>query len=59
MITKEKLKEDNPNWPLIPDYPYKILIIEGSGSEKTNPFSNLISRPPDIDNINLHAKDKY
>ena len=58
MITKENLKEDNPNWPLIPDYPYKILIIEGSGSEKTNPFFNLIIRPPDID-INLYANDKY
>ena len=24
----------NPKWPNIPDHPYKILIIGGSGSEK-------------------------
>ena len=22
----------NPNWPYIPDHPYKILIIDSSGS---------------------------
>ena len=27
---------DNPNWPYIPDHPYRILIIGGSGSRKTN-----------------------
>ena len=26
----------NPNWSYIPDHPYKILIIGGSGSGKTN-----------------------
>ena len=25
----------NPNWPQIPDHPYRILIIGGSGSGKT------------------------
>ena len=24
----------NPNWPYIPDHPYRILIIGGSGSGK-------------------------
>ena len=24
----------NPNWPYIPDHPYRILITVGSGSEK-------------------------
>ena len=33
-VTKENIKEDNPNWPQIPDHLYKILIIGGSGSEK-------------------------
>ena len=23
----------NPNWPYIPDYPYRILITSGSGSK--------------------------
>ena len=26
----------NLNWPNIPDYPYRILVIGGSGSGKTN-----------------------
>ena len=29
-VTKENIKEHNPNWlPQIPDYPYRILIIAG------------------------------
>ena len=24
----------NQNWPYIPDYPFRLLIIGGSGSEK-------------------------
>ena len=27
---KENIKEDNPNWPQIPDHPYRILITGGS-----------------------------
>ena len=26
-ITKENIKKYNPNWPQIPNHPYKILII--------------------------------
>ena len=26
-ITKEDIKEHNPNWPEIPDNPYRILIV--------------------------------
>ena len=32
----------NPNWPYLPNYPYKVLIISGSGSGKTNVLLNLI-----------------
>ena len=32
----------NKNWPYIPDHPYRILIIGGSGSGKTNLLINLI-----------------
>ena len=35
-VTKENIKEHNPNWPQILDYPYIILIVEGSGSGKIN-----------------------
>ena len=36
-------KKHNEKWPYIPDYPYRILIISGSGSEKTNTLLNLIN----------------
>ena len=47
------------NWPYIPDRPYRILIIGGSGSGKTNVLLNLIENQPDIDKIYLYAKDPY
>ena len=31
----------NPNWPYIPDHPYRILIIGGWRSGKTNVLLNL------------------
>ena len=43
----------------IPDKPYRILIIRGSGSGKTNVLLNLIENQPDIDKIYLYAKDPY
>ena len=56
-ITKEGIKEDNPNWPEFPDHPYRILIIDGSGSGKTNALLNLINNEPDFDKIYSYAKD--
>ena len=41
------------------NHPYRILILGGSGSEKTNTLSNLINNQPDIDKIYLYAKDPY
>ena len=58
-ITKEDIKKHNPNWPEIPDHPYRILIIGGSGSIKTNALLNLINNEPDIDKIYSYAKDPY
>ena len=37
-VTKVKIKEHNPNWPQIPDYPYRTLTIGGSRSGKKNAF---------------------
>ena len=41
------------------DHPYRILIIGGSGSGKTNALISLISNQPDIDKVYLYAKDPY
>ena len=41
-IIKDNLKEQNPNWPQIPDHPHRILKTGGSGSGKTNSLFNLI-----------------
>ena len=56
-ITNESDKIHNEKWPYIPDHPYRILIIGGSGSGKTNALLNLISQQDDIDKIYLYAKD--
>ena len=55
----ENKTEHNKNWPYIPDHPYRILIIGGSGSGKTNLLLNLIENQPEIDKIYLYAKDPY
>ena len=56
-ITNENNKEHNEKWPYIPDHPYRIIIIGGSGSGKTNALINLINEQNDIDKIYLYAKD--
>ena len=55
-ITNEN-KEHNKKWLYIPDHRYRILIIGGSGSGKTNALFNLISQQDDIDKTYLRAKD--
>ena len=42
--TNENKTEHSSKWPYIPDHPYIILIIGGSGSEKTNALLNLINK---------------
>ena len=58
-VAKESIKEHNPNLSQNSDHPYKISIIGGSGSGKTNSLFNLIIHQPDIDKIYLNAKDPY
>ena len=59
-VTEENKKQHNPNWPLIPDHPYRILIIGGSGSGKTNSLFSLMNQRPDIDKffytLKIHPK---
>ena len=56
-ITNENNKYHNLKWPFIPEHPYRILIIGGSGSGKTNALLNLIKEQGDINKIYLYAKD--
>ena len=58
-VTEENIKEHNPNWPQIPDHPYRILIIGGPASGKTNSLFNLLNQQPDMDKIYLYTKDPY
>ena len=55
----ENKAQHNLKWPYIPDHPYRILIIGGSGSGKTNALLNLINNQPDIDKIHLYAKYQF
>ena len=57
--TNDNILEHNSKWPYIPDHPYRIHTIGGSGSGKTNALLNLINNQPDIDKIYLYAKDPY
>ena len=58
-ITKEDIKEHNPNSPEIPGHPYRILIVGGSGFGKTNALLSLINHEPDIGKTHLYAKDPF
>ena len=57
--TNENKIENNPKCPYIPVHPYRILIVGGSGSGKTDALLNLINNQLDIDKIYLYAKDPY
>ena len=56
-IVNDNNKKHNKNWSDVPDHPYRILIIGGSGSGKTNTLLNLINEQRDIDKIYIYAKD--
>ena len=52
-----KITKNNEKWPYIPDHPYRIIIIGGSWSGKTNALINLINEQNDFDKIYLYARD--
>ena len=56
-ITNENNKKHNEKRPYIPDHPYRIIIIAGSGSGKTSALINLINEQNDIDKIYQYARD--
>ena len=41
--TNENKTEHNSKWPHIPDHPYRLLIVGGSRSGKTNALLNSIN----------------
>ena len=55
--TNENNKKHNEKWPYIPDHPYRIIIIGGSRSGKTNALITLINEQNDIDKIYLYTRD--
>ena len=57
--TNENKSKRSLNCPYILDHPYRILMIGGSESGKTNTLLNLINKQTDIDKIYLYAKDPY
>ena len=57
--TNENKIEHNSKWPYIPDHLYRILIVGGSRSGKTNTLLNLINNQLNIDKIYLYAKGPY
>ena len=57
--TNENKTGHNLKWPYILGYPYRILIIGGSGSGKTNALLNLIKNRLDIYKLYSYAKDPY
>ena len=56
-VTNENKKKHNQKQPYIPDHPYRIIKIGGSGSGKTNTLINLINEQNYVDKIYLYAKD--
>ena len=59
--TNENIIEHNSKLPYIPDHLYRILIVGGSGSGKTNALLNLISLIliKHICMQKIHMKKKY
>ena len=55
----EHKREHHLEWPYILDRSYRILIIGGYGSGKTNALLNSINDHPDVIKIYLYTKDPY
>ena len=56
-IVNNNNEKHNEKWPYIPGHSYRILLIGGSGSGKTNTLLHLINEQKDTDKIYFYAKD--
>ena len=54
-LQENKLKQ-NLIWPYFPGYSYRILIIGGFGSGKTNALLNLINHQPNTVKYTINKK---
>ena len=59
MKKTKKKTEHNPNLPYIPGHSYRVLIVGGSGSEKTNALLNLINNPKAFVEYSNDLEDVY
>ena len=50
-IINNNSEKHNEKWRYIPDHPYRMLIIGGSGSGKTNTLLNLINEEKGRQNL--------
>ena len=55
----ENKPKHSSKWPYIPDHPYRLLIVGGSGSGKTNALLNLLNNQPDICKVYFYVKHPY
>ena len=51
---KRNVSENNPDWLQVLDHPYKILVIGGLVSVKTNALLNLVKYQNDDDYNIIH-----
>ena len=59
VANENKTVKNNPKWSCISYHPYRILIIGGSVSGKTNALLNLINPQRDIDKMYLYVQDPF
>ena len=57
-IVNDKNEKHNEKWPHLPDHPYRILIIGGSLSGKTNTLLNLENEQRDRQNLLIRKRFK-
>ena len=58
-IAKVNIKEHNLNWLQIRNHQYRILLIGGTRSRKTNALFNIINHKLCTDKIYSYPKDPY
>ena len=57
-IINDNNKKHNEKWPYIPAHSYRMLLIGGSGSGKTNTLLNLINEQRDRQNLLIGKRFK-